>query len=66
MDYRLLYALRHTYATLVLNATQELAGVSAALGEADAAFEWLEKAYERRSNERSARTLMWPGGPCCP
>ncbi len=28
-----------------------VAYVSAALGEADAAFEWLEKAYERRSLE---------------
>ncbi len=38
LEYRRPYDLRHSFATITLNATQELAGVSHALGHANTAI----------------------------
>jgi integrase len=57
VEYRTPYQLRHTFATLLLNATQELAGVSAALGHADTEITARVYAEARRSATDYAATV---------
>ena len=57
VEYRTPYMLRHTFATLLLNATQELAGVSAALGHADTEITARVYAQARRSATDYAATV---------
>jgi len=57
VEYRTPYQLRHTFATLLLNATQELAGVPAALGHADTEITARVYAEARRSATDYAATV---------